>query len=204
MHWPRKSKDFVQHGKAFDLMSQHGLDETKVLFSDLRLSGEVDVSAATKALKDRYWLYGLAPKSVHLQATPNGTSMMRVQYWGETELYLIKGKDCLASAPQEARSDCDKLKKWLEDLTEPTYKDVKATMAIHKVVMKPAMVVYVPAGFIFIERVINGQLIGGVRRSFVHAEAKDDALAARELLVNAFGSKADRFDKIWSVVGPKT
>ena len=112
---------------------------------------------------------GLAPKSYGVGINPNCASMQRIQYMGEANVLMMPMAEALQHLvipTGESLKDSQSMQKFLEDLSQVKLLAAKAKgLTLRQGKVKPLSVLFVPMGWVVLERVINGQVIQHLRCS---------------------------------------
>jgi len=146
------------------------------------------------------WQFGLAPNFPYASLTPNSASTIRILCQGNLHIYAMEASK-LVAAMRLAHPGCDvdgtKAAGWAKQLDGAALQKLGQAMPVWYHMAKPDEVVYVPTGFMTIERADNGPLIYGVRKSLLFdtpAAVKNYSQAIQ--LIAQGGGNTDNMEKI--------
>ena len=199
----KKSERFDVEKRAVGVLKPKcGKEQTDKLFADLLIHHAkdiVDISEVNPQFMTTSWSFGYAPDFHSCGFNPNSAACIRVLLFGTVEVFAVSLGKLLAAckASQVTMSEpatATGIKDFMLNLgAESINKLAEAGAEIHHVEHKAEEVLYIPTGWVVVERSKNGLLLYGVRKSFFFkgAAAADNYNIARQTLVDE-GRNADR------------
>ena len=199
----KKSERFDVEKRAVGVLKPKcGKEQTDKLFADLLIHHAkdiVDISEVNPQFMTTSWSFGYAPDFHSCGFNPNSAACIRVLLFGTVEVFAVSLGKLLAAckASQVTMSEpatATGIKDFMLNLgAESINKLAEAGAEIHHAEHKAEEVLYIPTGWVVVERSKNGLLLYGVRKSFFFkgAAAADNYNIARQTLVDE-GRNADR------------
>ena len=146
------------------------MGETKKLFNSIVPFDVVDFSSISRTAMHGIFLTGLAPRACPAALTPNCLASVRVLYLGEIACILIPMAKLVEVAKAEIAAAGNKLTDFLSNLTEDKLNGLlEKDVPMYTCVQGPGTALFVPMGFVVIEKVTAGQLVVHVRISCAFA-----------------------------------
>ena len=177
---------------------KNGKEETDTLvsklLSKLKLEGNIaSLPGQDEALLKETWLYGYAPSRSFVSPTPQGLPMIKILAMGETSTFLFKLADL-------AKAFKDKGKTLTHDTAESILNQKAADMQeglcnVHFCKQQKHDILYVPGGYLAVERSGAAVLIYGMRKSFC-LKGEASSYAAVVQYVKDCGKDAGRYEKV--------
>ena len=182
------------------LQSKAGKEETdallKRLYTLLKLDEKVAAlgGADARILKET-WLYGYVPSSTFVAPTPQGLAMVKSLAAGETQMFLIKIADlAVAFKAQNVKANFESADTILAMTCEELNALIGKGCPVYFVKMQKYDTVYVPTGFLVIERSSSAVLIYGLRKTLC---LKGDAASYEAVIqfVKDSGKESARYEQ---------
>ena len=127
-----------------------------------------------------YWYYGYLSDVKTIAPTPNALAMVKILVNGHVSILAIDRKKLLPAMRVILSEDNVKFK---DVVAKPEAANADIFSQLHangcpvfRGVLVPMSCLYVPAGFIVVEKVVKGVLAHGIRRTFLPKSAPDQAL----------------------------
>ncbi|OLP85976.1 Tenascin-R [Symbiodinium microadriaticum] len=184
-----------------------GKEPTELFFNELLKSVKpylVDLSEVASAWTTTSWMFGLLPKRIFIQATPNCAAMLRTLQYGEVEIYLfpiLHFVSALKTAGMTVPSSFSELEKAVEDLSSETWKQLSKDIGLTYHTLSKEQVLYVPTGYMTVERSSSSPMIYGARKSFFLVDAKSAVVSLYALCVELSSKDGKNVDKMNEVLG---
>lgn len=198
----KKSAGFETGKTTQPLATKAGKEQTEKLFADivdLAKKNIVDISAEAPNWMTTSWIYGNAAGHCSCSLTPNSAACFKLMMYGSVELYLapIAGlMDGLAKVDMKV-SKMAELETQVFALTDEVMKKLVVTVPFQFAALKKEQILYIPAGWICLEKCGQESMNYGVRKSyfFRSAGAVTQYKAAKQLL-DGDGKGTDKMGKI--------
>ena len=145
---------------------------TKTLMDKLCPPDKLDFSSVSRSVHTGFFLTGMAPKSTLTGVTPNACGMLRVQHMGEVCSTVVP-LHALKEAAGEALNEKDGLAKYVDNLDSAKLSALyEQGVKIYYAMQGPLTALYVPPGWLLIDKCTTGQLITSVRLAVLHASTQ--------------------------------
>ena len=199
--WPAKYKksDVYKstYGKTtiIDDSTKELMERTEHLFQQLMATAKVlDISSVSTNWSKASHCWGFEIGSFRLTPTPSCAGMLRYMCMGEITVYLF---DLSKVKKNWNTESMNRFKYWLEE-GELTPEILKETLPeMQSVSLAKGSLFYVPCGWFLVEKVDQGPLRFGLRKSiFIATESrKESYVAAKELLAKD-GNQVENMEKL--------
>jgi hypothetical protein len=201
----KKTKGFdVDRKTNTPLAAKTGGEQTEAMFKEIlrAMSGKLmDISVVSTSWGTTSWTIGLDPTYRNISMCPNSSALLRVMSLGDVEVYavgLLALKKGIASI-NRTFSNMEELTKLLSELSSTVWSEMvdKHKMPIYHAIFAKEELMYLPAGWVLMERCRSGPLVYGVRKSiFLQSPAaKDNYCFAKEMLAAA-GTNTRKMDMV--------
>ena len=185
----KKAPGFGTRKTTQPLATKAGKEQTEKLsvdIVDLVKKHIVDISEQAANWMTTSWIFGHASSHFGCGLTPNSAACFKMLMYGSAELYLapIAGLiDGLNKMGIKFKTMVD-LETQLFALTAEQIEKLKETVSFHIAALKKEQMLYIPAGWICLEKCGQESMIYGVRKSyfFRSAAAVANYTAAMQLL----------------------
>jgi hypothetical protein len=167
----KKEPDFNTQLKTTQpFKAKQGMEQTEKMFGTVLASVSsqvVDLSTIAATWNTTSWMFGCMPSKEVVAATPNSCGMLRLIMWGDIDSFMVKSSfvDTLSGNSTTGMTDTCKQMKNLSDA------DVKALKAknvpIYQISQTKGTVLYMPMGWILLDRHGVSPLIYGCRKSLM-------------------------------------
>ena len=150
--------------------------ETDAMFDVIEGFGRADIAGPSKNTLVRIigkntWLYGNDPKMHFCSTSPFSVAMVKAQAAGNTRFVLIDFVTFCEARKKEGLSDIMPQQQMTTLLQEMTVDNAKALckqgLKMEHVTQQPWEALYIPAGWVAMEKTARGSLAYGSRRSLV-------------------------------------
>lgn len=160
----------------------------------------VDCSAVSRTIQSGYFFSGLAPGAAIVGLTPNLAGMLRVTALGECEVLLMPASPLVKFAQKCLHAGFNK---YLENIDGDKLTALhEAGVSIFHTRVKPNSMLYVPMGFVVIEKVAAGQVIVTLRSTVLYKSGQAVVNAKAALPYFSESSLAPKIEKLISLVEP--
>ena len=167
------------------------LQATKTLMDKVCPPDKLDFSSVSRSVHTGFYLTGMAPKSTLVGVTPNACGMLRVQHMGEVCSTVVP-LHALKEAAGEALNEKDGLAKYVDDLSDAKLSSLhEQGVPFYFANQGPLTALYVPPGWLLIDKITTGQLITSVRAAVLHPteQARKNMSVAQGFLLARRGQR---------------
>jgi hypothetical protein len=185
----KKAPGFDTGKTTQPLATKAGKEQTEKLFGDivdLVKKHIVDISEHAANWMTTSWIFGLASSHFGGGLTPNSAACFKMLMYGSAELYLAPIAELLRGLNLMGIKfkNMVELETQLFALTDVQIKKLKETVSFHIAALKKEQLLYIPTGWICLEKCGQETMIYGVRKSyfFRSAAAVANYTAAKQLL----------------------
>ncbi|CAE7630094.1 unnamed protein product [Symbiodinium necroappetens] len=171
----KKSPGFDDlHKLSTPFVAKAGKEPTEKLFADIMLNVKgkiVDAEAVAPQWMSTSWMMGLAPKTSFIGLCPNSAAFLRVLSYGDVEVYCMSMVDFMkgvTAAGTAAPKSTSELEEMIFHLDGAVWKAMGVKPYYHK--LEKDQVLFVPMGYLLMERSGASTMNYGARKSFIMHE----------------------------------
>ena len=157
------------------IVPKQGLEQASAMFAQLfpskRIADISKVPAGANFMANA-WYFGFAPEMDTAVLTPNSGAVVRVMAVGTLKAILLNTSLFTKALPEEERTalTLEALLQRVLKLNEAGFSKLDGVQA-HYCSLGPGDVLYIPQGWTCVEKAAEGQLLYGVRKSYMVAAA---------------------------------